>query len=210
MRRLVLTISILLMAMPALARPGHHGPGARSAGSHLIVEHAEELGIDQATLEQIQAISEAHRAEGRVIREQIHAVRVSLREVLHQAQPDEGEVVALVEKLGALETRSNTNRLLAMVRTRALLTVEQSETLLELAGRGYDGKREAAAAALVACEAEVANYCAKEEGPPFRALRCLRSADDVTLSAACSEALASLPDRRMRKHTRRGVEGRPE
>lgn len=209
MRRLVIVISLLLLATPALARPGHHGPGARSGGPHFVEQHAEELGIDPTTLDEIRTIAEAHRADGQAIREQIHAVRRSLRDALHQPQPDETQVVSLAAELGALETQENTNRLLAMVRTRALLTVEQGEALLELAGRGYEGKREVAGAALVACEAEVANYCAEEVGP-FRALRCLKSTEGATLSAECSDALTSLPERPMRQRGGRpGFERRP-
>ena len=211
MRTLTLFSLVVFLALPALAWPG--GPGGHRGGPphvggpppdgglRLIERHADELGIEDDTLEAIRETAETHIATNETLKEQIHALREELRETLEQPQPAEAEVVALANEIGALETQASTNRLLSLVRTRALLTDEQSAALVELGARRHEGKRAALQTVRSACAEDIANACGEQgSDSPRHAFHCLRKAEPDTLSEGCTQALE---DMRSQHHGRR-------
>jgi Spy/CpxP family protein refolding chaperone len=106
---------------------GPRGPGGPHVG--LIEEHAEQLGVDEETLEKIRAIVDESRAAGEDLRAELRDAHGALRELLSQDSPDFDAAMAQVETIGELEIQERKNRLGAMLRIRSLMTPEQRAEL---------------------------------------------------------------------------------
>jgi Spy/CpxP family protein refolding chaperone len=135
-------VALLVATVPVWAEPGPPpapcppgdmiddppGPPDRSP-ARFFEEHADELGIDQATLAQIRAIVDASRDEGRTLLDQVRAERRTMRDLLDQANPDEAAVMAQADVVGDAMTALHKHRLATMLKIRALLTPEQRAAL---------------------------------------------------------------------------------
>lgn len=138
MRRIAtatMIVAALAIALPGYAgereRHSFGGPGLRDPGGW-IARHAEELGLDDATLAEIEAIVEASREEGRAIREEHRAARDVMHEMLEQDEPDVARVMRQTEVIGEIDVRKHKHRLATMLAIRAKLTPEQRQKLSEL------------------------------------------------------------------------------
>jgi Spy/CpxP family protein refolding chaperone len=127
----VLLVAGLAIAPPAHAKPGcgHHGCG----GSDVWIEHhAEELGIDDATLREIRGITDASREQAEAIHEELREAHEAMRELLDRDAPDEGAVMRQAELMGEIDLRRHKQHLATMLRIRAKLTPEQRRQLREM------------------------------------------------------------------------------
>ncbi len=137
MRRLITVALAALLSAPALAGPppgdrpphGHHGPGGPGVG---IAQHAERLGLDEATLAQIEEIGEASRVAGEALGEAMHEARDELHELLRADDPERRAVLKAAERIGDAETALRKHHLGTMLDIRALLTPEQREELVRI------------------------------------------------------------------------------
>jgi Spy/CpxP family protein refolding chaperone len=140
------TIVALVMAtVPVWAEPGpppppcapgdriDDPPGPRGGPpDRFFAEHADELGIDDATLTQIRGIVDASRAEGRELFDRVRQERGTMRDLLSQDSPDEAAVMAQADVVGDAMTALRKHRLATMLKIRALLTPEQRAALVKL------------------------------------------------------------------------------
>jgi hypothetical protein len=118
MRTRMMILASLLLAPLAMAQPGGdrpcgpEGEGDRQPPHELIFENADELGIDQPTLDAMADIFEANRPE---------------MEALHEAirDADEADRQALIEELHELGRGT-------MDEAMALLSPEQQDAVKEL------------------------------------------------------------------------------
>lgn len=112
------------LAAPAQAGPGrgHHGWGGPEGW---IEHHAEMLGIDDATLAEINQIVAASRAEADAIYEEHREARRVMHEMLDQDEPDTAAVMKQAEVIGEVDVRAHKHRLATMLKIRAKLTPEQ-------------------------------------------------------------------------------------
>lgn len=198
MRRMLLPIAALIPFIALTAAQAQPAPMLPPPPPEAVIErYAEELGIDEATLERIRALSEQHRAEQQVILTELQQQKLALRTALSAEQPDEAAVIALARKIGTLESDLSVARLTSLMRIRAELTPEQNAALRDKMERRFTERRAQIDQILTACEAEISQHCADQaNGPPPHALMCLvekRKADNVTLSAKCEAALNDLP-----------------
>ncbi len=192
---LLLTWSV---ASLAIAFPGDgHPPGFEPRPEEMISRHARELGIDAATIEEIRALGEQHRAEREVIAKELRQQKRALRTLLESERPSEPEAIALARKIGTLETDLSVARLSAMMQIHALLTPEQNAALREKMRSRFVDRRALIESATEACEAEIAAHCADtraQPGPP--PLICLLHklhAEQIEVGAQCDAALRELP-----------------
>jgi Spy/CpxP family protein refolding chaperone len=137
-------IVVLLAApFPGRAQPGpppgppeeflDDGPGPPlGPPDRFFAEHAQELGIDQATLDQIRAILDAARTDGHTLHDRVRSERRAMHDLLDQATPDEAAVMAEADVVGDAMTALHKHRLATMLKIRALLTLEQRDKLKEL------------------------------------------------------------------------------
>jgi len=116
----------LTLPVQATAGRGHHRWGGPDGW---IEEHAEELGIDDATLEQINQIVAASREEADAIYAEHRKARKLMHELLDQDQPDTAAVMKQAEVLGEIDVRKHKHRLATMLKIRAKLTPEQRSEL---------------------------------------------------------------------------------
>jgi Spy/CpxP family protein refolding chaperone len=121
----------LALVLPAQAEPGH-GPHGRRGPDGWIERHAEELDLDDATLEKIEALIDGSREQARAIREEHRAARDEMHALLDLDTPDRAAVMSQAEVLGAIDTRKHQHRLATMLDIRALLTPEQRAKLGDL------------------------------------------------------------------------------
>lgn len=124
-----LLLAGIAVALPGQAKPGHHGKhGFRDAGSFML-RHAEEIGVDEATRAEIQAIVDAAREEGKALHEEQRRAHEAMRELLDQAEPDADAVMRQAETIGAIDVRQQKHQLETLLAVRAKLTPEQRAAL---------------------------------------------------------------------------------
>jgi Spy/CpxP family protein refolding chaperone len=194
-----------LAASLASAFPGDGPPpGFEPRPEEMISRHAQELGIDAATIEQIRTLGEQHRAEREVIAAALQEQKRALRTLLESERPDEAEAIALARKIGTLETDLSVARLSAMMRIHALLTPEQNAALHEKMRGRFAERRELLDGATKACAAEIAQHCADESGspgpPPLMCLLHKRRAEQIEVGAQCDAALREIPPPHFRRY----------
>lgn len=129
---ILLLLAGLALALPAQARPGGFGRGGPGGPARLIERHAEELGIDEATLAEIDAIVEASRAEADAIYEEHRAAREAMHALLEQDEPDVDAVMRHADTMGVIDVRKHKHRLKTLLAIRAKLTPEQRSRLSAL------------------------------------------------------------------------------
>jgi len=198
MRALGFAFALSCLAAPlASAFPGDGPPGFEPRPEEMISRHAQELGIDAATIEQIRMLGEQHRAEREVIAAELQKQKLALRTLLESERPNEAEAIALARKIGTLETDLSVARLSAMMRVHALLTPEQNAALREKMRGRFAERRALLDGATKACAAEIAQHCDDASGPPGAPpLMCLlhkREVEQLELGAPCEAALREFP-----------------
>ena len=106
----------------------------------------DKLDLDDATRASVRALIDARRERTRDARKELKTAHTQMHGLLQADQPDEAEVLAQVERIGALRTALHKQRMQTMLRVRALLSPEQRATLLEMfkKRRGKRGLRRGA------------------------------------------------------------------
>jgi len=135
-------LALALASTHADARPQGRPQGPPPPLAQVIERHADELGLDAATLDEVTALQEQEREQAGELRETIREARESLRALMDAEQPDEAAVVSQVEALGAIQTQARIARVRTDLAVRSLLTSEQLATLRSLRPeRPQDGER---------------------------------------------------------------------
>jgi len=119
----------LLVGGVAHAKGRHHG---KRSPHEFMTRHAERLGLDEATLAEIEDIVTASEERDDEIDAQMDQGREEIRAMLEASEPDRAAIMEKVEAQGALETEEHKNRLRAIMDIRALLTPEQRAELAEI------------------------------------------------------------------------------
>ncbi len=159
-----LAIALTLVAAGAMAAAGPPGragnersgePSSHEAGDrmaqrrpqgpppplHVILEHhAEELGIDDATLDRIRGIAEDVRDEMDARHDAVRAAHEALRALGESPDADAAQVEAAARQLGDAEAAMAVLHVTTAQRMFALLTPEQREALRELAPPPPEGR----------------------------------------------------------------------
>lgn len=174
---------IALMASAAIAEPPGFGrpPGPDLAA--MLERDAAEIGLQEATLNQIRTIVAEGRTAGAELRDKLHHERQALHRLLSADRPDESAVLRQAERIGALETEGLKQRLRTLLAVHPLLTDEQLRRLRELREGRIRSVREA-------CHAEFERHCGDVPPGPGR-FRCLRRHRD-RLSPECAAAMDEL------------------
>ena len=120
----------------ALAQPEQWsaGPGemAKPNPAALIEKHASDLGISEETLSQIGVLVDEGRPEGRKLRRELRKQKKSMRQLMAGESPSEQEVMALVEKIGELETLVRKHEVSLLLKIQKLLTPAQRASIRSL------------------------------------------------------------------------------
>lgn len=131
----VLIASVLvLVASQALARPPgppHHGgpaPGPPPL-DRILEHHAEELGIDEATLDAIAELVETIRPELIKKHDEIRDLRRGFHELLEADEPDRELVLQQIEIIGEAEIELHKLEIEMLLDIRSMLTPEQRAAL---------------------------------------------------------------------------------
>ena len=114
-------------------KPRPHGPGRGHRPppfERVLQRHAERLGLDEATLAEIERLADAARSERQARRDELRELRRALFERLNDEAPDEAAVMAQVEEIGRLKTELEKERIRTMLAIRARLTPEQRRELV--------------------------------------------------------------------------------
>ncbi len=125
-------LALALTPTHADARPQGRPQGPPPPLAQVIERHADELGLDAATLDEVTALQERQREQTGEVRESIREARESLRSLMDSDEPDEAAVVSQVEALGALQTQARIARVRSDLTVRNLLTSQQLATLRSL------------------------------------------------------------------------------
>ena len=183
------------VSWPAPAWQG--GPHGRGPGFG-IERHAERLGLDEARLADIRAVSDEFRPAKLELHERMKEARRTLHDLLNQELPDEGAVMAQADRISALQGEQLRLRLAMTLQVRSMLSSEQRAELVQIFEERAEAREERRAErrALVeaACAPELESLCAGAEPGPERGM-CLRQSDEQ-LSTGCRAALESRRGRR--------------
>lgn len=125
-QRLLLTIALIMIALPVAAQPGGHLP------SELIRDNAYELGISAETLETLLEMARNGRQEREAYVDALDVARAVLDELLMEDEPDLDAVMTQIELLGDAETDLRQFDIAELIEMRALLTPEQRRSIGEL------------------------------------------------------------------------------
>lgn len=167
------------------------GEGPRLRGGHgehdpskMILRHAEEIGLDQRTREEIEAIVAETQPRGDQLSAELRAAHGAMRELLSADRPDRSAVMRQAERMGELETERRKLRLDAMLRIQERLSPDQRAALR---GLREQRKAEHRTRMMEACGEEIAAWCPDaQEGRSL--VECLR-AQKAQLSETCRDSL---------------------
>ena len=140
---------LALLAGPALAKPPgpppHHGgkPPGPPPLDRVLEDHAEELGIDEETLDAIAEVVEATRPEMDKKHEEIRDLRRGFHELLGVDEPDRDLVFQQIEIIGEAEIELHKLEIEMLMDIRSMLSAEQRAALEEFVKErgGPDGDR---------------------------------------------------------------------
>lgn len=146
---LLLTFGLTLPGLAFACGGGGGGPGFKKGPAphkmvRMIEKNAEQLGIEQATLDQIRQVLEANKPEAESLRADAKAAGKALREAMKSENPNKDQVLALSAEAGAARQALKQFNLSVMLDIKALLTPEQQAAMRELRAerRGkWKGKR---------------------------------------------------------------------
>ncbi len=130
-----LIILLLAVSNAADARgPGRGGPPGPPPMDRVLERHADRLGLDADTRDEIRRIAAESRDASEPIHDRLRALHDEMRELLGAQTPDEARVMEQAERIGEAEVALQKHRLRATLRIRALLTPEQRAELVEIHG----------------------------------------------------------------------------
>ena len=112
----------------------------RMGGDRQLERMAERLDLDDAQLESVRAIVDAHRAEQRALRDQLREGREQIRRLGAEGDFNEEEVEALAEVQGDIMAELIVLKASMHSRIAAVLTDEQREAFAEMGERGRRGR----------------------------------------------------------------------
>lgn len=192
-------LALLILALPATSLAGH--PCSKKRCDHrgkgpgdFVERHAEELGLDAATREAIDAVVADHDERDEALRDATREAYGRLHELLEQDAPDAAAVLAVADEITALKGESRKNRLATVLEIRARLTPEQRARLVELREARRDRHRDR----FGACRDDVEALCPDAESARDR-MRCFAEQWD-SLSEPCRAHLERGPHRRGHGH----------
>ncbi|MFQ5657468.1 MAG: periplasmic heavy metal sensor [Candidatus Methylomirabilales bacterium] len=142
----IVAVLLLGLALPhsGLAnRDRLGGPGGyhRGGPQFLFEKHAERLGLDGKTLEQIRAISEAAKGQSSELHTKFREAKTTMRKLLSAETPDKTAVMKQAEIMGAIKTDLRKHKLATILEIRALLTPEQRQELIKMRKERRSGRR---------------------------------------------------------------------
>ncbi len=125
MKKTLLAAALAAFAPSALARP-HQGPPPPHL---LIADQASAAGIDAASVEAVEAVAEAHRADIDALRGEVDAAREALHKIVADPWSDAAEALSAVDALSAAEQVMERSKLKVLLEFKELLTPAQWEAL---------------------------------------------------------------------------------
>ena len=113
-------------------------------GLRLLKEHAKELGISDATLDQIKELARKGRDSRGALDDRLDDARDKMRDLMQSDSPDRTKVMAAIEEAGRAEIALRQHDVEVLLQIRALLTPAQREAMKKLMQeeRGGRGPRE--------------------------------------------------------------------
>lgn len=125
------TLSTQAIAEPP-GGPGMRGPGHGPPPPHEIIRrHADELGIDDQTVQDIVELAEQARSGMRTHHDTVREARETLHRLLQADAPNRQQVMKQVDVVASAEAAQRKHQLSTLIDIRALLTVEQRQRLHE-------------------------------------------------------------------------------
>jgi Spy/CpxP family protein refolding chaperone len=146
---LILAVMILIFAATALAQSGGSrfgrgmgkGYGEGPFGfEHRLEALAEKLELTEEQVTAIEGIQEAGREKGVELRKEMMRLRHELEGEMLKDEPSLDAAQALVEKIGALRTEIQVQRLANRLEVRKQLTPEQRDKMLMMRGSFQGGR----------------------------------------------------------------------
>ena len=115
-------------AGPASACPPGppRGPGMR------LEKHLDELGLDPAQTEKVQALLAAAKEQRKQVRSELKDAFDQMHTLLQQDPPDEAAIMQQADKIGQLKTGTEKAMLHTLLQVSADLTPEQRQKLEEI------------------------------------------------------------------------------
>ena len=107
----------------------------------LLRRHADQLGISEDVLEQVEAMVSEVKDSQRTLRRDIKKLKIDVHYEMEQDNPDRQKVMNLVRESGELKIKQHQARIGVLLDIRALLTPAQREGLERLMKERRKAKR---------------------------------------------------------------------
>jgi Spy/CpxP family protein refolding chaperone len=110
-------------------------------GLRLLKEHAKELGLSEATLNQIKELARKGRDSRGALDDRLDDARDKMRDLMQSDSPDRAKVMAAIDEAGRAEIALRQHDVEVLLQIRALLTPAQREAMKKLMQEERGGRR---------------------------------------------------------------------
>ena len=110
-------------------------------GLRLLKEHAKELGLSDATLNQIKELARKGRDSRGALDDRLDDARDKMRDLMQSDSPDRAKVMAAIDEAGRAEIALRQHDVEVLLQIRALLTPAQREAMKKLMQEERGGRR---------------------------------------------------------------------
>lgn len=134
--------SMLFVSVSGTAWARGHGGKDKGLGPDLDMV-ATELGLDSSTVASMKEIRREARDAIMEIKFEVKKLKVAMHDSLDVEQPNESQLMRMIEDIGKLEIEIHKTRVRAMLKARGYLTPEQREMFkaMKKDARRKNGKR---------------------------------------------------------------------
>lgn len=108
--------------------------GAMAQGPQAALEHRQELGLSNAQMTRLEALTEQSRPDHSRAMQQMQALHQQIRQATSGDQFDEAAARAAFDRMGTLHTEMGLSMLRTQHQTQQILSAEQRAKLQELGG----------------------------------------------------------------------------
>lgn len=132
-RRLLSTlltlIGVALAPLPSASQPGGPPGFGGPPGPSPLERAIESVELPPEVRSQIDALLDASHSSRRGLHRELRGAREEMRELLEADDPQEDAILAQAEVIGRLQVSLEKDRLMTLLRIRALLTPQQRDSL---------------------------------------------------------------------------------
>jgi len=140
----LMAAAVMMAGTVAHARPGKGGEGKHGPPMlrpEMVDRLADKLGLEDQVARSLKELAYEAQEKAIELGAEVRQARLKLRRMLDSDNPDEGDVLDQVERVGELKTALKKHRVRLMLAVRRQLTPEQLRSLKQLMRKRHHKER---------------------------------------------------------------------